>query len=199
MFPLASIIRAANPQQAEELQILANIIKDANPQHSNGVLMSLPSTSKLTSPVSALADQQVSNCTGARRKMVAKRKKCKLDQKHKDKSGRRDHVHQIENASPVDCISHPDLVLSLDETERFDSNDDDIQLIEQVKSELNSTGHHYVFSPTYRFQATSDVSTEPVPPLLSPNSSSGHHLSPEVSKFRANPLSSARWSDSDSS
>ena len=105
-------------------------------------------------------------------------------------------MHQIENASPVDCISHPDLVLSLDETERFDSSDDEIQLIEQVKSESNSTGHHFVLSPTYRLQATSDVSTEPVTPLLSPNLSFGH-LSPEVSKFRANPLSSVHWSDSD--
>ena len=128
--------------------------------------------------------------------MVVKRKKCKPDQEHKDKSARHDHVHQIENASPVDCISLPDLVLSLDETKRFDSSDDEIQLIEQVKSESNSTGRHYVLSPTYRLQATSDVSTETVTPLLSPNSSSDH-LSPEVSKFRANPLSSVHWSDSD--
>ena len=119
----------------------------------------------------------------------------KPEQKHKDKTARRDYVLQVTNASQVDCISLPNLVLSLDESERLDSSDDDIQLIEH-ESDSSSTDNHYVLSPSYRLQATSDVSTEPVTPLLSPNTSSGH-LSPEVSKFRANPLSSAHWSDID--
>ena len=104
-------------------------------------------------------------------------------------------MHQIENASPVDCISLPNLVLSLDESERFDSSDDEIQVIEQ-NSDSSPTGHLYVPSPTYRLQATSDVSTEPVTPILSPDPSPDH-LSPEASKFRANPLSAVHWSDSD--
>ena len=105
---------------------------------------------------------------------------------------------QIENTSPVDCISLPDIVLNIDETERFDSSsDDEIQLIDQVNNDSNSTSRPYVLSSTYRLNATSDVSTESVTPLISPSSSAGRCLSPEVSKFRVNPLSSVRWSDSD--
>ena len=131
--------------------------------------------------------------------MVVKRKKCNTNQKHKDKSVRHDHVPQIENTSPFDCISLPDIVLNIDETERFESSsDDEIQLIDQVNNESNTVSRPYVLSPIYRLNATSNFSTEPVTPLLSPGSTAGRCLSPEVSKFRVNPLSSVRWSDSDS-
>ena len=92
-------------------------------------------------------------------------------------------------------MSLPDLILSLDESERFDSSDDEIQVIEE-KIVSSSPGHPYVPSLTYRLQATSDVSTEPVTPLLSPDPTPDQ-LSPEASKYRAKPLSAVYWSDSD--
>ena len=98
-------------------------------------------------------------------------------------------------------MSLPDLTLNLNESERFDSSDDEIQVLEQ-KSDSSSVSPNYVPSLTYRLQATSDVSTEPVTPLLSPDptpvtSNSNHQLTPETTNYRANPLSETHWSDSD--
>ena len=47
------------------------------------------------------------------------------DQNRKDKSVGHDHVPKIANTSPVDCISLPDIVLNIDETERFESSSED--------------------------------------------------------------------------
>ena len=195
VFPLASIIRAANPEHAEELPIIPDIIEDVNsqlPTLSTADIPSMPSTSKLTTHPSALADHPTSKCTGARQKKVVKRKS-KPDQEYSGKSTHRDSALQIGNVLPLECMNLPDLILNLDESERFDSSDDEIQVLEQ-KSDSSSTSHHYVPSLTYRLQATSDVSTEPVMPLLSPDPTPDQ-LSPEASKYKAKPLSAVYWSE----
>ena len=200
---MASIIKAADPEHAEELPIIADLVEDVHsqlPLLSATVIPSMPSTSKPTTQPPALADYMTSKFTGARRKSVLKRKS-RQRQELSGKSIRHDNAVDIGNISPFDSTSLPDLILNLNDSEYFDSSDDEIKVLDQ-ESDSSSISPSYVPSLSYRLQATSDVSTEPVTPLLSPDpspvtSSSNHQLTPETNNYRVNPLSETHWSDSD--
>ena len=102
--------------------------------------------------------------------MTVKRKvRDDADRNHKVKCARPDPVPLIANTSLVDCVSLPDIVLNIDETERFDSSSEsEVEIIGQVPSDSDSVMRQYVPSPVYRLNAISDVSTERLTPLLSP-------------------------------
>ena len=102
--------------------------------------------------------------------------------------------------SPADCVSLPDIVLNLDEAERFYDSDSEIEVLSQTSEDSDSQALQVIPSPTYCLNATSDVTTERLTPRLSPGStsrSSGRCVTPEIADYRVNPLSTSRWSDSD--
>ena len=182
VFPLASVFGAANVQP---------FVSPADDD------CSLPSTSKVDSPVPTNADQQkqVSDCIGSKQRQLCVKRKVRYNADHnrKVKSVRPEPVPLIANTSPVDCVSLPDIVLNIDETERFDSSsEDEVEVIDQVTSDSDSVIRQYVLSPVYRLNATSDVSTERLSPLLSPSSTAG---SGSISSFCTpfNPLFISRF------
>ena len=106
----------------------------------------------------------------------------------------------IGNTSPLDTTSLLDIVLSLNDSEYFDS-DDEVKIIDSNSNDSSYNSPAYL-PPSHRLLATSDVSTVPVSQLLSPDpspstSSDIHLLTPETTNFRINPLSETAWSDSD--
>ena len=96
----------------------------------------------------------------------------------------------------------PDIILNLDESERFYNSDIDneIEVLSQISQDSDSETGQFIPSPTYCLNATSDVTTDRLTPRLSPGStsrSSGRCVTPEIADYRINPLSTSRWSDSD--
>ena len=84
----------------------------------------------------------------------------------------------------------------LDE-ERFQDSD-----VEVLSRSSDSDQVLVIPSPTYRLQATSDVSTEPISPRYSPEYNglsdySGEYPSPTYGSFAPNPLADTWESDSD--
>ena len=103
----------------------------------------------------------------------------------------------MENTSPVDNTELPDIIITLNGSEYF-SSDDEV--------ELSSDSSDSCVSPAYlassiRLMAKSDCSTVPIDQLMSPGHSSDSDiqlLTPEPnSDFRINPLSEVAWSDSE--
>ena len=105
------------------------------------------------------------------------------------------------NASPVDNVELPDIIITLD-----DSEYDEFRLLSDSDSS-SGTSSDISTSPDYvpssnRLLATSDCSTVPISHLMSPNQSSDNSdirlLTPEPSSdYRLNPLSQVGWSDSE--
>ena len=202
VFPFTNALGVAN---TEPEHVRTFVSPDADVQNQ-------PSTSKSASLVPTDADAQnqistsISACPGSKQKQLktVKRKVKKDDAgfSRKVKGVRPNSPPSIANISPLDCISLPDIILNIDETERFcdSSSKSEVEVICQVPKVSDSESLQYVPSPTYRLNATSDVTTERLTPSLSPSSStgSGRCSTPEISNYRVNPLNSARWSDSDS-
>ena len=118
----------------------------------------------------------------------------------KNKTTRPNPRPPIANVSPADCVSLPDIVLNLDETERFNDTDSEIEVLSQTSEDSDSQALQVIPSPTYCLNATSDVTTQRLSPRLSPGSisrSSSQWDTPDLADYRANPLATSRWSDSD--
>ena len=103
---------------------------------------------------------------------------------------------QVKNVSPPDNSLAPELVLEILDTERFS----DVEVLS--KSSGSSDQICVIPSPTYRLNATSDVSTEPVTQRYSPVYKSlsdyeGEYPSPNYGPLAPNPLADSCWSDSD--
>ena len=170
MFPLSSILKAANPEHSEEIQVIADLIEDVCSQPSqlsDSVIHSLPSTSKPSAQPTTLADHMASKSMGARRKCVKRKPKKQNDLG--GKSSRHDNV--IGNTSPLDTTSLPDLVLILNDSEYIDSDDDEVKIIDSDSNDSSYDSPSYLPSSSHRLLATSDVSTVPVSQLLSPDPS----------------------------
>ena len=73
----------------------------------------------------------------------------------------------IRNASPDDAVRFPDIILDLDDNERFD--DSDVEFLSRCSSS-SSQALQVLPSPTYCLNATSDVTTERLTPKISPGS-----------------------------
>ena len=98
----------------------------------------------------------------------------------------------VGNSSPPDDVLGPDLILDVLDEERFEDD-----------SDLDSSDRVLVIpSPTYRMQATSDVSTEILSPRCSPEytglSDYSEYPSPDYGCFVPNPLAEKTWDSSDS-
>ena len=97
-------------------------------------------------------------------------------------------------------MSLPDIILDLDDNERFD--DSDLEVLSGCSSS-SSQKVQVIPSPTYRLAATSDVSTERLSPRLSPDypglstDSYPDYPSPDYGDFKPNPLADASWSSGD--
>ena len=97
----------------------------------------------------------------------------------------------------MDTTDLPDIILSLNDSEYFDS-DDEVEILDSDSSDSYDSPAYLASSN--RLMATSDVSTVPIDQLLSPDHSSSSDirlLTPEPTNFRLNPLSEVTWSDSD--
>ena len=80
--------------------------------------------------------------------------------------------NEVGNASPLDNVELPDIVITLDDSEYF--SDEEVQLSSDSSSDSSSdisTSPDYVPSSN-RLLATSDCSTVPISQLMSPNQSS---------------------------
>ena len=102
----------------------------------------------------------------------------------------------MKNVSPPDNSLAPELVLEILDTERFS----DVEVLS--RSSGSSDQVCVIPSPTYRLNATSDVSTEPVTQRYSPVYKSlsdyeGEYPSPYYGPLESNPLADSTWSDSD--
>ena len=101
------------------------------------------------------------------------------------------------NVSPEDCVSLPDIILDLDDEERFvDSN---VKVISQGSSS-SSQALQIIPSPSYSLNATSDVTTQRLTPRLTPGSTTGSSSdcdTPDYADFRPYPLATAPWSSDD--
>ena len=89
--------------------------------------------------------------------------------------------------------------MNLDEAERFNDSDSEIEVLSQT-SEDSSQALQVIPSPTYCLNATSDVTTQRLSPRLTPGSTSRSSCqcdTPDLADYRANPLATSRWSDSD--
>ena len=75
----------------------------------------------------------------------------------------------IGNTSPVDTTDLPDIILSLNDSEYFDS-DDEVEILDSDSSDSYDSSAYLASSD--RLMATSDVSTVPIDQLLSPDHSS---------------------------
>ena len=99
-----------------------------------------------------------------------------------------------------DDVSLPDLILDVQDEERFD-DDSDLEVLSRSSS--SSDRVQVIPSPTYRMAATSDVSTEILSPRGSPDcpglsDSYSDYPSPDYGDFKPNPLAEQTWSSSDS-
>ena len=188
VFPLFSIIRASNPEQHQEPPILANLMRQDSPRHpqqsryGDTVARAGPSTSKDSSQTSAPKQRGSGLKRKARRRPSKPVKTCRSNS-------------EINNASPVDKVEPPEIVITLGDPkyEEFNLSSD---------SETSSSSSDIVASPEYepshRLLATSDCSTVLIDELYSPENSENQLLTPvQVADYRPNPLSEQRWSDSE--
>ena len=188
VFPLFSIIRASNPEQHQEPPVLANLLRQGSPRHpqqsrcGDTVARAGPSTSKDTSQTTAPKQ------SGSGLKRKTKRRPSKPAKVCRANS-------EINNASPVDKVEPPEIVITLgdSEYEEFNLSSD---------SETSSSSSNIVTSPEYmpshRLLATSDCSTVLIDELYSPEDNENQLLTPvQVVDYRPNPLSTQRWSDSE--
>jgi len=115
----------------------------------------------------------------------------------------------VSNTSPIDNVDPPDSVLTIDESDRIfsDNNDDsdEVKIVFQDTQESDSDTIQYLPSPTYHLSPSSDVTTQRLTPRLTPTSTPGSTtrssircITFDLSDIRANPLSEVRWSDSNS-
>ena len=120
--------------------------------------------------------------------------------KKKPKVARPFPAPPVGNTSPPDDVSLPDLILVVQDEERFD-DDSDLEVLSRSSS--SSDRVQVIPSPTYRMAATSDVSTEILSPRGSPDypglsDSYSDYPSPDYGDFKPNPLAEQTWSSSDS-
>ena len=181
IFPYSIAIRAANVNSDHTV---TSPIFPSYPDTEE--IQDQPSTSK---PIS---------CGPMQKQLKAVKGKCKRKAGSsiscKSKSVRLNPQPPIANVLPADCVSLPDIILNLDEAERFYDSDSEIEVLSQTSEDSDSEALQFIPSPTYCLNATSDV------PRLSPGStsrSSGRCVTPEIADYRVNPLSTSRWSDSD--
>ena len=188
VFPLFSIVRASNPEQHQEPPVLANLMRQGSPRHpqhsqcGNTVARAGPSTSKDTS------QPTVPKQSGSGSKRKTKRRPSKPAKSCRTSS-------EVTNASPVDNVEPPDIVITLGDSEYEEFN-----LLSD--SETSSSSSDILTSPEYapshRLLATSDCSTVLIDELYSPENSENQLLTPvQVADYRPNPLSEQRWSDSE--
>ena len=190
VFPLFSIIRASNPEQHQEPPILANLMRQdslRHPQQSrcgDTIARAGPSTSRDSSQTS------VPKQSGSGLKRKARRRPSKPAKTCRSNS-------EINNASPVDKVEPPEIVITLGDSEYEEFN-----LSSDSNSETPSTPSNIVTSPEYepspRLLATSDCSTILLDELKSPEYDENQLLTPiQIIDYRPNPLSTQRWSDSE--
>ena len=103
----------------------------------------------------------------------------------------------MRNSSPPDNSLGPELVLEVLDEERFQDSD-----VEVLSRSSGSDQVLVIPSPTYRLNATSDVSTEPISHRYSPvynglSDYSGEYPSPTYGPLAPNPLAESWESDSD--
>jgi len=187
IFPYSIAIRAANVNSDHTV---TSPIFPSYPDTEE--IQDQPSTSK---PIS---------CGPMQKQLKAVKGKCKRKAGSsiscKSKSVRPNPQPPMANVSPADCVSLPDIILNLDEAERFYDSDSEIEVLSQTSEDSDSEALQFIPSPTYRLSATSDVTPERLTPPLSPGStsrSSGCCNTPEISNYRVNPLSTFRWTESD--
>ena len=128
VFPFASAFGAANVRP---------FVSPATDAYS------MPSTSKFASPVPTKADTQsqvsksISACSGSKQrqlKTIKRKVRDDADFNRKVKGVRPNSLPSIANTSPVDCVSLPDIISNIDETERFcdSSSESVVEIIGQV-------------------------------------------------------------------
>ena len=117
----------------------------------------------------------------------------------KSKLSRPHPAPPVGNSSPPDDVLGPDLILDVQDEERFE-DDSDLEVLS--RSSASSDRVLVIPSPTYRMQATSDVSTEILSPRCSPEytglSDYSEYPSPDYGCFVPNPLAEKTWDSSDS-
>ena len=83
----------------------------------------------------------------------------------------------VSNTSPIDNVDPPDSVLTIDESDRIfsDNNDDsdEVKIVFQDTQESDSDTIQYLPSPTYHLSPSSDVTTQRLTPRLTPTSTPG--------------------------
>ena len=112
VFPLFCIMRASNPEQWQELPVLTSYLDEGSPPPQppqlggiavhDGPSVSKPSTQASTSKQS---------CTGTKRK--SRRRPSRRTAKSSKVS------NEVGNASPLDNVELPDIVITLDDSEYF--------------------------------------------------------------------------------
>ena len=106
-------------------------------------------------------------------------------------------AYKILNVSPEDSVSLPDIILDLDDEERF--IDSDVEVLSQGSSSF-SQALQILPSPSYSLNATSDVTTQRLTPRLTPGSTTGSSSdcdTPDYADFMPNLLATAPWSSDD--
>ena len=162
----------------------------------------LPSDSRVSQPQpstsSACASTQ--NLSKATKTKSKSKRKSEPNVRKKTKAARPNPQPPILNVSPEDCVSLPDIILDLDDEERFiDSDDSDVEVLSQSSSS-SSQALQIIPSPSYSLNATSDVTTQRLTPRLTPGSTTGSSSqcdTPDYADFRPNPLATAPWSSDD--
>ena len=129
VFPLFSIMRASNPEQWQELPVLTSHLHEDSPQTPqppqlggiavhDGPSASKPSTQPSTSK---------QGCSGTKRK--SRRRPSRRPTKSSKAS------NEVGNASPVDNVELPDIIITLDDSEYFS---DEVQLSSDSSSDSSS-------------------------------------------------------------
>ena len=127
------------------------------------------------------------------------KRKSEPNVRRKTKATRTNPQPPILNVSPDDCVSLPDIIMNLDEAERFIDSDSEVKVLSQSSSS-SSQALQIIPSPTYSLNATSDVTKQRLSPRLTPGSttrSSYQCDTPDLADFRPNPLATSRWSSDD--
>ena len=121
-------MKAANPEHFQEIPVLANFIEEVSPQPSqlgDNVAHALPSAPR-PSVNASTSDNKVAKTTGTKRKSTRRKPK------RQSKSSKYDNV--IGNTSPVDNTDLPDIILSLNDSEYF-SSDDEVEILDSDSSD----------------------------------------------------------------
>ena len=125
------------------------------------------------------------------------KRKSEPNARKRTKAARPNPLPPILNVSPEDSVSLPDIILDLDDEERF--VDSDVEVLSQGSSS-SSQALQILPSPSYSLNATSDVTTQRLTPRLTPGSTTGSSSdcdTPDYGDFRPNPLATATWSSDD--